>query len=229
MGLRDALRCALISLLFRARPDDSAFDRRHGTETSTVFGVRFDDPPAPGQVVRSGAIQPAVMRNIFDNLGVDPGGLTFVDLGSGKGRALLCAAALPFKRIVGVEWSTDLCAIARRNIEIFRSRHSSAPEIEVKCLSVLDYEMPPGPIVVYIFNPFGPTLTRQVFEKIARHAQETAETCLIVFAGADDPQFEFVFDCFRNVGIRTVHECRTLDLHSSWILAEPVRIAESGH
>src|SRR5215831_7519881 len=88
MGLFDALRCALISILFRARPDDSAFDRQHGTETSTVFGVRFDDPPPPGQVVRSGAIQPAVMRNIFDNLGVDPRGLTFVDFGSGKGRAL---------------------------------------------------------------------------------------------------------------------------------------------
>jgi predicted RNA methylase len=223
MGLFDALRCALISLLFRARPDDSAFDRQHGTETSTVFGVRFDEPPPPGQVVRSGAIQPAVMRNIFDNLGVDPRGLTFVDFGSGKGRALLCAAAFPFKRIVGVEWSTDLCAIARRNVEIFRSRHSSAPEIEVKCLNVLDYEMPPGPIVVYTFNPFGPTLTRQVFEKIARHAQETAELCLVVFAGADDPQFEFVFACFRDVGIRTLHECRTLDLHSSWVLGEAFR------
>src|SRR5262249_16540884 len=124
MGLRDALRCALISLLFRARPDDSAFDRRYGTETSTVFGLRFDDPPAPGRVVRSGAIHPAVMQNIFDNLGVDPRGLTFVDFGSGKGRALLCAAARPFKRIVGVEWSTDLCAIARRNVELFRSLHS---------------------------------------------------------------------------------------------------------
>jgi predicted RNA methylase len=223
VGIWDALRCALISLLFRARPDDSAFDRHHGTETSTVFGVRFDDPPAPGQVVRSGSTHPAVMRNIFDSLGADLREFTFVDFGSGKGRALLCAAAFPFKRIVGLEWSTDLCAIARRNVEIFRSQNQSAPEIEVKCLNVLDYEMPPGPIVVYIFNPFGPTLTRQVFEKIGRHARGQSDSCLIVFNGADDPQFEFVSACFRDVGIRVLHECRTLDLHSSWILGEGSR------
>jgi 16S rRNA G966 N2-methylase RsmD len=223
MGIWDALRCALISLLFRARPNDSAFDRLHGTETSTVFGVRFDDPPAPGQVVRSGSTHPTVMRNIFDNLGTDPREFTFVDFGSGKGRALLCAASFRFKRIVGVEWSTDLCAIARRNVDIFRSRNPSAPEIEVKCLNVLDYAMPPGPVVVYIFNPFGPTLTRQVFEKIGRHSHETPDLCLVVFAGADDPQFEFVSEGFRNVGIRVLRECRTLDLHSSWILGEGVR------
>src|SRR5688572_7478730 len=102
MGFWDALRCALISLLYRARPDGSAFDRQHGTDTGAVFAVRFDDPPAPGQVVRSGPTHPAVLRNIVKNLGADPRDFTFVDFGSGKGRALLCAAAFPFKRIVGV-------------------------------------------------------------------------------------------------------------------------------
>jgi hypothetical protein len=75
---------------------------------------------------------------------------------------------------------------------------------------------------VYTFNPFGPKLTRQVFEKIGRHAQEHSDMCLIVFNGADDPQFEFVSECFRDVGIRVLHECRTLDLHSSWILGEGI-------
>jgi predicted RNA methylase len=222
MGIWDALRCALISLLFRARPNDSAFDRHHGTETSGVAGVRFDDPPAPGQVVRSGSTHPAVMSKILHHLGADPRELTFVDFGCGKGRALLCAAAFPFKRIVGVEWSTDLCAVARRNVEIFRLRNPAAPEIEVKCLNVLDCEMPPGPVVVYIFNPFGPKLMRQVFEKIARHARKTPDLCLVVFAGADDPQFEFVFECFRDVGIRVLYEWRTLDLRSSWLLGKGV-------
>jgi len=220
MGPWDALRCALISLLFRARPDEAAFDRRHGTETSSVFGVRFDDRPAPGQTVRSGATHPAVMRRIIGELGVDPRDFTFVDFGSGKGRALLCAAAFPFKRVIGVEWSTDLCAVARRNVEIFRSRNPSAPEIEVHCLDVLEYEMPSGPLVVYIFNPFGPKLTRQVLEKIGRHAQTVSEKCLIVYGGVDDPLVEFVSDCFREVGIRILRDSRTLDLHSSWILAE---------
>lgn len=115
IGFWDTLRCVLIRLLYRA--DDSAFDRQHGTDTRAVLAMRFDDAPAPGQVVRSGPTHPAVLRNILENLGAEPRDFTFVDFGSGKGRALLCAAAFPFKRIVGVEWSPDLCAIARRNIE----------------------------------------------------------------------------------------------------------------
>jgi predicted RNA methylase len=228
MGLWDAVRCALISLLYRARPDDSAFDRQHGTDTAAVFAVRADDPPAPGQVVRSGPTHPAVLRHIFSSLHVEPRDFSFVDFGSGKGRALLCAAAFPFKRIVGVEWSTDLCTVALRNIDIFRSRNPSAPEIEVNCLNVLDYEVPSGPVVVYIFNPFGPKLTRQVFEKIRRHARTTPDRCLVVYAGADDAQLEFVLECFRGTGIQTLRECRTLDLHSSWILGEARRDEDRG-
>ena len=222
-GIWDALRCALIALLSRARPDDSAFDRRHGTETRSVFAVRFDDPPPPGQVVRSGSMQPAVMRNIIEHLGADPRDLTFIDFGSGKGRALLCAAAFPFRRIIGVEWSTDLCGIARRNVEIFRARHPSAPPIEVNCQNVLEYALPAGPLVVYIFNPFGPTLTRQVLEKIGQHARTVADPCLIVYAGVDDPLLAFLLDCFRSAGIRMVRDSCTLDLHSSWILAQASR------
>jgi hypothetical protein len=32
-----------------------------------------------------------------------------------------------------------------------------------------------------------------------------------------------VSECFRGAGIRALHECRTLDLHSSWILGEGLR------
>jgi hypothetical protein len=71
-------------------------------------------------------------------------------------------------------------------------------------------------MIVYIFNPFGPKLT----EKIGRHAQAAPEMRLVAIAGADDPQLEFVPECFREAGIRVLRECRTLDLHSSWILGE---------
>ena len=172
-GMHDARRPARISRRavetgkdLDACPDHGSWGRvalraeQHGTETAAVFAVRADEPPAAGQVVRSGPVHPAVLRSIVHNLRIEPREFTLVDFGSGKGRALLCAAGFPFKRIVGIEWSTDLCTIARRNIDIFRSRHPSAPEIQVNCLNVLDYEMPPGPVVVYIFNPFGPKLTR---------------------------------------------------------------------
>jgi hypothetical protein len=44
----------------------------------------------------------------------------FVDLGAGKGRALFVASRFAFRKIIGVELSADLCAIARRNITTYR-------------------------------------------------------------------------------------------------------------
>ena len=46
----------------------------------------------------------------------------FVDLGSGKGKALLIAGMLTYERVVGVEIDGELAAEARRNVENFRHR-----------------------------------------------------------------------------------------------------------
>jgi SAM-dependent methyltransferase len=45
---------------------------------------------------------------------------TFVDLGSGKGKALLIAGMLAYRRVVGVEIDSELAGEARRNVENFR-------------------------------------------------------------------------------------------------------------
>src|SRR3989344_2191686 len=56
----------------------------------------------------------------------------FLDLGCGKGRALLAAAAFDFQRVVGVEISQRLCEIARANIKRFtRGNAASAAKFEI--------------------------------------------------------------------------------------------------
>ena len=47
---------------------------------------------------------------------------TFVDVGAGMGRAVLLAAELPFKAVVGVELNPTLAGIARRNAAMWRRR-----------------------------------------------------------------------------------------------------------
>src|SRR5437762_2622510 len=41
----------------------------------------------------------------------------FIDIGSGKGRALLLAALRPFQKIIGIEIKYDFCKIAKENIQ----------------------------------------------------------------------------------------------------------------
>ena len=59
----------------------------------------------------------ALVRGLLRGLSIRHEDYVFVDLGSGKGRVLLLAAELPFKEIIGVEFSPELHAIALANIE----------------------------------------------------------------------------------------------------------------
>jgi SAM-dependent methyltransferase len=56
---------------------------------------------------------PSVLRQILDRLQLDFEEYTFIDLGSGKGRALLIASE--FRAVAGVELSPRLHAIAVEN------------------------------------------------------------------------------------------------------------------
>jgi len=99
----------------RARREDLAFDRRHGS-------IRPRRPRWPRSASRrqrrprveykpSGI---AFVRAALGRLDIAHAQYSFVDLGSGKGRALLLASHLPFRRIIGVEFSPKLTAIAGR-------------------------------------------------------------------------------------------------------------------
>jgi predicted RNA methylase len=77
----------------------------------------------------------------------------FVDLGSGKGKALLIAAMLPYQRVVGVEIDEELSLTARENIERRRGKRRAAA---VQCVtaSVTDWEVPDDASIVFMHNPF---------------------------------------------------------------------------
>lgn len=91
----------------------------------------------------------------------------FVDVGSGKGRVVLQAARYPFRRIVGVELSGRLTAIAAANIQASRTR-LRCTDIELVTADIVDYELPADSTVVYLYNPFrGPVFQSFVDELIA--------------------------------------------------------------
>jgi len=97
---------------------------------------------------------------------------TFIDLGSGKGRALLMAAEYPFHRILGLEWMQELHQLCLDNIQRWRKAHPGSPEIEALCMDVRDFQFPPEPLVIYLFNPFPESVFAAVLENI-RHSVST--------------------------------------------------------
>lgn len=79
--------------------------------------------------------------------------LTFIDIGSGKGRALLMAADYPFRRIVGVELLPELHRVAEENITKYKSDSQQCFAIECLLGDAIEFGFPPEPIVLYLFNP----------------------------------------------------------------------------
>lgn len=76
---------------------------------------------------------------------------TFIDFGSGKGRALLLASEYPFRRVIGVEFSPELHAIAQANIARDPARRCAA--VESVCMDFTEYALPPEPSLLYFFSP----------------------------------------------------------------------------
>ena len=96
---------------------------------------------------------PARYRTIASLLAMTPMGSedVFYDIGVGMGRVACVAAQLPVKKVVGVEYSADLCTIARRNIQNLRGRISPVDIIEADA-GALEYL---DGTVFWLFNPFG--------------------------------------------------------------------------
>ncbi len=217
-GFWDTLGHSLAHLLTRTGDDE--FDLKYGTDTSEVLSMRYDEQPKPGQIVRSIPTHPKVLRYILRNLGINHRDFIFIDFGCGKGRALLCASDFPFTRIIGVEWSKDLSAIAKRNLEIYSSYKQKCTELGVHCMNVLDYKFPPSNTLLYMYSPFGPKITTQVFENIQRSVLAIPRRFLIVYSGLGSEQDTVVMECFDRFGIDVVRKCRALNLRGSWVLGE---------
>ncbi len=81
---------------------------------------------------------------------VTPG--NFVDLGCGKGRAMVVAAHYGFKNIKGIDFAEEVCAEATHNMETLSRKRRF--DYSVICANVLDYSIQPEDTVFFMFNPF---------------------------------------------------------------------------
>ena len=68
-----------------------------------------------------------------------PRSASFVDLGCGKSRPLIVAAAMGFKTVIGVEFVRELVEVAREDLRKTRSN------ARVVCADAAWYELPVGP------------------------------------------------------------------------------------
>jgi hypothetical protein len=96
---------------------------------------------------------PGLFHQMLAKLNIDFREFMFIDIGSGKGRALLMAADYPFRRILGIELFPALHRVAEENIRRYTGDSQRCRKIESRCADARDFEFPPEPTVLYLFNP----------------------------------------------------------------------------
>jgi len=171
----------------------SQFDAEFGIETAGLVhwsDLKVDSP----NWVHSAAYYPAslpIFRQAFENLNVEWEEFTFVDFGSGKGRALLLASEFPFKKIIGVEYSPELNAIAEQNIRRYQSKTQKSRNFELVCTDFTEFPIPPGPLVCFLYNPADEVVMAKIAGEIARSWQETPRDLYIVYLS---PDYAHIFD-----------------------------------
>jgi len=110
-----------------------------------------------------------------------PGRDVFVDYGCGMGRAIILAARRPFRGVIGVERSSELCAVARNNITRAR-RKLQCPNVQVVNSDAQDYLVPDDATVFFLFNPFGESTVRCVLQRILESLERNPRKLTIVYA-----------------------------------------------
>jgi len=128
-------------------------------------------------------------RRVMKYLKVRNGGEVFLDYGSGMGRAVIVAATYPFRKIIGVEISPELNAIARQNVERARKRLKCS-DIELITADVASFRMPPEVMVAYFYNPFRREVLENVLDDIHRSLVEAPRKLTIIFKNPAPSGFE---------------------------------------
>jgi SAM-dependent methyltransferase len=90
----------------------------------------------------------------------------FIDIGAGMGRAVLLAAEMPFKEVVGIELHSTLTRIARRNLARWRALpRVNAAKVRIVEGDAVEFPLSAAPIVAFLFNPFGGPVLKRLLKK----------------------------------------------------------------
>jgi len=164
VGLRRFVVEAVHRFSYRVTAND--FDRANRTDTGGRVPLWRLGIPYPSARFGASYLSPTEER-IKDGLENIPRHATLVDLGSGKGRALIIAARMGFQRVIGVEFAAELADIARRNLAITEAR------AEVILGDAGEYALPDGALGIYLYNPFSVEVMRKIAAQLDVRSGET--------------------------------------------------------
>jgi len=178
------------------------FDWRHNVDTGGIT------VPSAGDCGYK-ATPTSVVHALIAKVPVPHREYTFVDMGSGKGRALLVAAEY-FRRVIGVEYNPEFHRQAEANVARYRGP-AHAP-IQLLCADAASFQFPAEPLVVYLFNPFGPEVLEPMLANLRKAVERAGQPAFVAYFS---PFCRTVFDRAGFLERVAEHRSRLTDVWDS--------------
>jgi SAM-dependent methyltransferase len=220
IGFWMTLRYVCIYLLTYLPNKDTRFDRRHGTDTSGAIysgDLSIAETKAKNNAIFYLSAPASVTTYMLTLLNVDYEDFTFIDFGSGKGRALLVASEFPFKKIIGIEISQILHGIAKHNVERYHSPTQRCVDVELHCMDARAFSLPKVNAVFHFYHPFLPEVLRPVLQNIGDSLREAPRRILILYLY----HLDYVKSVFDGMPfLKLVKEVKCVNGQYNWALYE---------
>ena len=160
-GLKGTLLRALAYVV------DYWWDLKYHTDTFAWVAVERlgIDTQLQAHAQRYQPSQAVPLRQLLRALAIPPGKV-FVDLGCGKGKALLLAAEFGFAEARGVEVSPTLCDLARHNCATYQQKTNTPTQFVIVQADARQYPVADDEEVFFLFNPFDAAVVEQVIRGI---------------------------------------------------------------
>jgi SAM-dependent methyltransferase len=170
------------------------FDNQYGITTSgflpgSVLRLGYSVKKTTAYVGYLGA-PPSIIRRAL-NILPHHNDATFLDLGCGKGRALVLASEFPFRSVIGVEISPELVKVAKENAQVIARNLPERTPITVVNGNALDYALPEGNLIVFLYNPFGEDVIARLLTNIETALLKRDSSIWVVYI---NPVWGHIFD-----------------------------------
>jgi SAM-dependent methyltransferase len=179
----------------KLQPAVHPFDQLHGTDTSGLLAGKVIAQGTGAKVEELTAyygVAPSILRGLLD-LWIDQTApqpveqTVFLDVGAGKGRAMLLASQYPFLRVEGVELNPELAAITKANITLWQcdpAADALAP-LTLYQADATQHPLPSAPTVAFLFHPFERPVLRRYLLHVERALTSHPQPFDLLYANAE--------------------------------------------
>jgi SAM-dependent methyltransferase len=183
----------------KIQPAIHPFDQLHGTDTSGLISgeiIAQGTSAKPAHLTAYYGVAPSILHGLLDiwlhRTSPQPIEKTiFLDVGAGKGRAMLLASQFPFLRVEGIELNPTLAAIAEGNISLWYNdlQANALSPLTLHHADATTHPLPPEPTLAFLFHPFELPILRRFLRHVERSQLAHPKPFDLLYANAEHDSF----------------------------------------